>query len=153
MPEDRLKTDHIETATDTSAFSNWPEGLYEEMIKGQNSGCVGSVLVSETADVRVWHLHLPPGERCPFHCHVNPYFWSALTAGKARSYFSSGEIKDGEYYVGETQHFFYGEGEYMVHSLENIGETMLSFATVEFLNGPNEPLEVPAEFRLEKPAA
>ena len=111
-------SNHIETATDPAAFADWPEGLHEEMKEHEFNGCVGSVLVSETDRVRVWHLHLPPGYRCPFHRHVNPYFWSAHNAGRARGYFSSGLIKDVVHYPGETRHFYYGAGEYMLHSVE-----------------------------------
>lgn len=146
-------TDHIETATDPAAFADWPAGVHEDMKAHEFSGVVGSVLVSETERVRVWHLRLPPGYRCPFHRHVNPYFWSAHSAGRARGYFSDGRIRDVEHYAGETRHFYYGEGEYMLHSVENIGDTELVFTTVEFLDGPNRPLDIPDEIRLRAPEA
>ncbi|MEP0963839.1 MAG: cupin domain-containing protein [Roseobacter sp.] len=139
---------HIETNPDPAAFSHWPDGLYQEMLKGHANGCVGTVLVSETDRVRVWHLHIPVGKRCDFHCHVNPYFWSALKAGKARGYFSSGEIHDTTHFIGETKHFHYGAGDYMVHSVENIGDTDLAFATVEFLDGTNPALPIPPDATL-----
>ena len=141
-------SDHIATNPDPAASAHWPEGLYEEMLTSHDNGCVGSMLVSETNRVRVWHLHLAVGARCAFHRHVNPYFWSVLSAGKARNYFSSGEVTDTEYTVGETKHFHYGTGDYMMHSLENTGDTDLAFTTVEFMDGTNPPLEIPAEFRL-----
>lgn len=145
--------DHVETATDPAAFAHWPEGLHAEMVAQSQNGCVGSTLVSETDRVRVWHLHLPPGKRCPFHRHLNPYFWTALTAGKARGYFSSGQIRDVEHYEGETKHFYYGPGDYMLHSVENIGDTDLRFTTVEFLDGTNPALPIPDSVRLTPPAA
>ncbi|AZV80181.1 hypothetical protein EBB79_21315 [Parasedimentitalea marina] len=141
-------SDHVEMATDPAAFAHWPEGMHAEMLEHQDNGVVGSVLVSETDKLRVWHLHIAPGNRCAFHRHVNTYFWSALADGKARGYFSSGEIRDVTHYVGETRHFAYGEMDSMVHSVENIGDTMLSFCTVEFLDGPNTPLSIPNEYRL-----
>ena len=144
---------HIETNPDPAAFAHWPEGVYQEMLVSHDNGCVGTTLVSETDRVRVWHLHIPVGTRCGFHRHVNPYFWSALNAGKARGYFSSGEIRDTEHYVGETKHFYYGPGDYMLHSVENIGDTDLAFATVEFLDGTNPPLAIPPEVRLVAPRA
>ncbi|MEP3276628.1 MAG: hypothetical protein ABJN26_29250 [Stappiaceae bacterium] len=152
MTETQAKNSHhIETATDPEAFSDWPEGLVDDLKSNEFSGIVGSILVSETDRVRVWHLRLLPGYRCPFHRHVNPYFWTAHNPGKARGFFSSGEIRDVEHYAGETKHFFYGEGEYMLHSVQNIGETELLFTTVEFLDGPNNPLEIPDEMRLTAP--
>ena len=140
--------DHIPTNPDTSAFNHWPNGLYEAMLSGHDNGCVGSVLISETDRVRVWHLTIPVGGRCGFHRHVNPYFWTALTAGTARNYVSSGAISEATYNAGETRHFHYGPGDQMVHSLENIGDTELAFTTVEFLDGTNPPLPIPDEFRL-----
>jgi len=142
---------HIETNPDPTAFAHWPEGVYEEMLASHDNGCVGTTLVSETDRVRVWHLHIPVGTRCGFHRHVNPYFWSALNAGKARGYFSSGLIRDTEHYVGETKHFYYGPGDYMLHSVENIGDTDLAFATVEFLDGTNPPLTIPPAVKLVVP--
>ncbi|MEP5153910.1 cupin domain-containing protein [Planktotalea sp.] len=143
---------HIETNPDPAAFAHWPEGLYEEMLASHDNGNVGSLLVSETDRVRVWHLHIPVGSRCGFHRHVNPYFWTALNAGTARGYFSSGEVRDTVHYVGETKHFNYGEGDYMLHAVENVGDTPLAFTTVEFLDGENTPLDVPADMRLVVPA-
>ncbi len=144
-------TDHIETATDPAVFAHWPEGVHEDMKANEFNGCVGSVLVSETDRVRVWHLRLPRGYRCAFHRHVNPYFWTAHASGRARGYYSNGKIRDTDHYAGETKHFYYWEGEYMLHSVENIGDTDLLFTTVEFLDGPNEALPVPDSARLSPP--
>ena len=36
------------------------------------------------------------------------------------------------YAVGETRHFDFGPGEYLLHDLENIGDKPLAFLTVEF---------------------
>lgn len=130
----------------------WPEALQREFEENEFNGCVGSVLVSETARLRVWHLHLPPGKRCNFHRHVNAYFWTAHNAGKARGYFHDGRIVDVTHYKGETRHFTFGPGEFFAHSVENIGDTDLLFTTVEFLDGPNTPLEIPVSVRLKSPA-
>lgn len=145
------KSDHIETSQNLDDFKNWPAELIEEMKQSRNNGCVGSILVSETPQVRVWHLRLPAGYRCPFHRHVNPYFWSSHNDGRARNYFSSGEIKEVNHFAGETRHFYYGGDEYMLHSVENIGDTELLFTTVEFIDGENEPLEIPDGYRLKEP--
>ena len=39
----------------------------------------------------------------------------------------------------------------MLHSVENIGDTELLFTTVEFIDGENEPLEIPDGYRLKEP--
>jgi anti-sigma factor ChrR (cupin superfamily) len=94
MSDTARKSDHIATVEDPAAFAHWPEGVYEDMQRNAFSGCVGSVLVSETDRVRVWRLHIAPGARCAFHRHVNPYFWSSHANGKARGYLANGVIRD-----------------------------------------------------------
>jgi anti-sigma factor ChrR (cupin superfamily) len=138
------------TSVTTNPRAHWPEHLQREFEEWQHSGVVGSVLVSESDRVRVWHLYLPVGKRCAFHRHVLHYFWTALAAGKARGYYGDGRIVDVTHYEGETKHFKYGKGEYMVHAVENIGSTDLRFTTVEFLDSQNEPLPIPDEVRLKR---
>lgn len=132
---------------DDDPRTHWPPDLREAYERDRFSGCVGSVLVSETDRVRVWHLRIPPGGRSGFHRHVLDYFWTAHHAGKARGYFEDGRIVDVEHFVGETKHLSFGAGEYMVHNVENIGDSDLLFTTVEFLDGPNVPLPIPDKRR------
>ena len=42
-------------------------------------------------------------------------------------------------------------GEYMLHSVENLGGNDLEFTTVEFLDSPNAPLPIPDDKRLRVP--
>ncbi len=128
--------------------AHWPKDLQEDIKANEFSGVVGSVLVSETDRVRVWHLHLKPGYRCSFHRHVLNYFWTCHTHGKARGYFEDGSIKDVTHFPGDTRHMDYGPGEYLLHSVENIGDSDLLFTTVEFKQSPNQPLPVPDSIRL-----
>lgn len=128
---------------------DWPEGLAEDLEANRFNGCVGSTLVSEDERVRVWHLLLPAGKRCAFHRHVLHYFWTCHSHGKARGYFEDGRVKDVTHFPGDTKHFEFPKGEYMVHSVENIGDTDLLFTTVELKNqSENEPLPVPDSVRL-----
>jgi hypothetical protein len=143
-----------QTAADigpSSPFAAWPQALCDELANNQFNGVVGSVLVSETDRLRVWHLTIPAGKRCTFHRHVLNYFWTCHTHGVARGYFSDGRIADTVHFPGDTRHLNFGPGEFMVHSVENVGETDLIFTTVEFLDSPNAPLPVPDGVRLEKP--
>jgi len=87
------KSDHIETSQNPIDFEDWPEELVKEMRQSHNNGCVGSVLVSETSKVRVWHLRLPPGYRCPFHRHVNPYFGALIMMDELEIIFPLGLLK------------------------------------------------------------
>ena len=131
-----------------SPRAGWPVAMQREYEENAFNGCVGSVLVSETDRVRVWHLSIPPGRRCDFHRHVLDYFWTVHSAGSALNYNEDGSVDEVDYRNGETKHLSFGKGEYMVHAVENIGDTELLFTTVEFLGGPNEPLPVPDEMRL-----
>lgn len=140
-----------ETATKPASANpraHWPVEMQKEFDDNAFNGCVGSILVSETDRVRVWHLSIPPGKRCNFHRHVLNYFWTAHNAGKGRNYYEDGSIVDVAYGKGETKHLDFGKGEHMIHAVENIGNTELLFTTVEFLDSPNEPLPVPDAMRL-----
>lgn len=148
MPKDTARNDHIPMIDDPAAFADWPDGLEAEMRANFDNGCVGTTLVSETDRVRVWHLALPVGARLKFHRHVSPYFWTSLTAGRARAYHSDGSVAEVDYYPGMTRHYHYGPGEFMLHTLENIGETELRYTTVEFLDATDPPLDVPDSLRL-----
>ena len=129
--------------------AHWPAELQKEFDGASDNGIVGSVLVSETERVRVWHLHLPPGKRCNFHKHVLHYFWSCHSHGTARGWYDDGRIQDVVHTPGETKHFEFGKGESFTHSVMNVGDTELLFTTVEFIkDSPNEPLSIPDSLRL-----
>lgn len=131
--------------------AHWPQDLQDAYEAGKWNGCVGTVLVSETDKVRVWHLHIPAGGWFGFHRHVLNHFWTSLSDGRSRNYFENGETSERDVHKGQTLHRTLAPGEYMVHCVENIGTTDLDFTTVEFLDGTNEPLPVPAERRLKEP--
>lgn len=124
----------------SAPMQDWPDEIRREFENGVTNGRVGSRLLSETDRVRVWTIKLRPGERLPFHKHVLDYFWTAVTPGSARSHMTDGSTVEVTYAEGETRHFAYGPGEYKIHDLENIGDSVLVFTTVEFKTGANEPL-------------
>lgn len=130
------------------SFDRWPAGLRAELEANRMSPLVGSVLVSETERLRVWHLLIPAGKRCTFHRHVLDYFWTCHTSGRARGYYEDGSITVTEHFPGDTMHLAYAAGEHMVHSVENIGSSDLLFTTVEFKDSANAPLPVPDAVRL-----
>jgi quercetin dioxygenase-like cupin family protein len=134
--------------------AHWDDDLRREFEANQLNGCVGTTLVSETDRVRVWQVRLEPGERLPIHRHVLSYFWTSLTPGKARAYADDGRIlEDLVYTAGQTKHLDYGDGEFMMHGLENTGDAVMLFTTVEFLDSANPPLDVPDSVRLHRAAA
>ncbi len=141
----------VDKPTNIRTSEPWPAHIsaeYAAEAKNPNP-CVGQQLVSETELVRVWRIHLKPGERCGFHRHVLNYFWSAATAGRGRQHFNDGETREYTYAAGETRHETYGPGEYKVHDLENVGDTDLIFLTVEFKQSANKPLPIPNAVRMQ----
>lgn len=119
---------------------HWTPALRAELARAGQVGDVGSVLVSESPRARIWLIEMQPGDRLPFHTHVLDYFWTATTAGLARSRYADGTVAEVSYEVGATRHFTFGPGESMTHDLENIGDTVLCFTTVEYLDSANAPL-------------
>ena len=121
--------------------SGWEAWRQTECAAHRAHGRVGSVLVSETDKVRVWTIALGAGERLPFHCHVLDYFWTATSDGSARSHYADGRIAEATYRAGDTKHFSFAPGEFMLHDLENTGSDILSFVTVKLKTGSaNTPL-------------
>lgn len=128
----------------------WPQSLKDEFARENErpNGCVGNQLVSEGDRVRVWTIRLQPGERFGFHRHVLDYFWTSVSGGRGRQHLMDGSTVEYTYQPGETRHETYGEGQFKVHDLENIGDAELVFMTVEFLNSANRPLSIPQAARL-----
>ena len=124
--------------------TDWRKAEMEKAMAG--NGMVGQRLLSETDAVRVWRIELKPGERVGYHKHVLNYFWTATSGGKSRSHYADGRCIDTEYALGTTRHYTFGKGESMVHDLENIGDTVLSFTTVELkIGSANDPLPLPVK--------
>jgi quercetin dioxygenase-like cupin family protein len=117
--------------------------LQAEFEKNAFNPCVGSILLSQSDRARVWYIRLEPGERIGFHRHVLDYFWTALSAGRARSHINGGPPREASYFAGQTSHMRFGPGEFMLHDLHNIGDTPLVFVTVEHLESANPPLPLP----------
>jgi quercetin dioxygenase-like cupin family protein len=125
-------------------FESWPAWLDTEFAEHANDGRVGSRLLSQNSRVRVWETRLAPGERWPAHRHVLDYFWTAINAGHSRQHTHDGTVREVSYQAGETRHFHFGRGEYLLHDIENIGDTELVFITVEHLDSANVLLPVDA---------
>lgn len=133
--------------TEQAAAAPLPPDLAREFAAARDNGCVGTRLLSEDARCRVWTIVLKPGARIGFHTHVLDYFWTAVTAGRARSHHGDGRIAEVDYRAGDIRHLTFGPGESMTHDLANIGDTELIFTTVEFLDSANPPLDLPAAVR------
>lgn len=141
MTEDNFLSD-LPLAGDVVArnFVGWSDELKKEFELHEFDGHVGSRLLSENDQVRVWEIRLAPGQRWHAHRHVLDYFWTAVVAGKSRQHTFDGTTRDVTYKAGETRHFKFRLGEYLLHDIENIGDSELIFTTVEHLNSVNKPL-------------
>ena len=123
-----------------SDFEGWSDALRQEFEDHAFDPEVGSRLLSENERVRVWEIRLAPGERWHAHRHVLDYFWTAITPGRSWQHTFDGTTRDVSYTAGETRHFVFGSGEYLLHDIENIGDQELIFTTVEHLDSANDPL-------------
>jgi quercetin dioxygenase-like cupin family protein len=94
---------------------------------------VGTRLLLGNDRLRVWEVRLEPGERAPFHRHVTPYFWSCVDAGTGRQRHGDGSVRVRRYREGETEFWSHSPQDDRVHDLENAGDTVLRFVTVELL--------------------
>ena len=61
---------------------------------------------------------------------------------RSRQHTSDGTTRDVSYAAGETRHFSFAAGEYLLHDIENVGDTELVFTTVEHLDSANAALEI-----------
>ncbi len=113
------------------SFDGWSDDLVAEFETRAFNFEVGSTLLSETDDLKVWDIHLDPGQRLGVHRHVLDYFWTALTTGSSRQHTDDGVTREVSYTPGQTRHFRFADHEYLLHDLENIGTTRLTFVTVE----------------------
>jgi quercetin dioxygenase-like cupin family protein len=136
-------------STDRADKSAWPPAIAAEFERERqnNNPCVGTTLLSESERVRVWIIHLAPGERIGFHRHVLDYFWTSVTGGRGRQHVHDGSTVEYTYQPGETRHETYGLGEFKVHDLENLGDKEMVFMTIEFLQSANKPLPLPDNIR------
>lgn len=123
-------------------FDGWSDDLRAEFAEHAHDGHVGSRLLSENDRVRVWEIRLVPGERWHAHRHVLDYFWTAVNAGTSRQHTADGTTREVSYAAGETRHFRFAAGEFLLHDIENVGDTELVFTTVEHLDSENAALSL-----------
>ena len=111
---------------DTSEFT-------AELDRADGNTVVGSRLLYENAEVRVWAIELAPGERLPFHRHRTSYFYRSHADGLVQVRFPDGT--GGVYDESADDVHFHpiGSDDVVVHDLENVGETPLAYTTVELL--------------------
>ena len=128
-----------------TGFDSWSHELLAEFETHAHDGHVGSRLLSQTPRARVWEIRLSPGERWHAHRHVLDYFWTAVNAGRSRQHTHDGTVREVSYQAGETRYFHFAKGEYLLHDIENVGDSELIFTTVEHLDSENAALDLDRE--------
>jgi hypothetical protein len=107
----------------------------DELAAAPANRAVGTTLWFEDERIRVWEVRIEPGARCPFHAHAAPYFWTCVDAGTGRQRSPDGTLVVRRYTVGDTLRSDHSADAPMLHDLENVGDTVLRFVTVELLDG------------------
>jgi hypothetical protein len=111
------------------------DAFADEIASAPANRQVGTTLRYEDDRIRVWEVRVDPGERCPFHAHVTEYFWTCVDAGLGRQRSPDGTLVVRRYDVGDTRRSEHSPEAPMLHDLENVGDTVLRFVTVELLSG------------------
>ena len=107
------------------------EPFADELAEGRVNREIGTSLWFENDHVRVFEVRLDPGERGPFHGHDRTYFWTVVEPGRGLQRAADGTFVVRDYAVGETRYLELSDAEPLVHDLENVGDTILRFITVE----------------------
>ena len=106
----------------------------DELRAAQTNLDVGTALWFENDRVRVWELKLDPGERGPFHAHTRNYFWTVVEGSRGLQRFDDGTFVVRDYEVGDTRFLEHTPDTALIHDLENVGERVLRFITVELVD-------------------
>jgi beta-alanine degradation protein BauB len=96
---------------------------------------VGTRLLFENDTVRVWEIALEPGDRLPFHRHVTSYFYRCHSGGRLRVSTPDGDAAEYDAPADEVHFHEIGPADVVVHDLANVGDTLVTYTTVELLRG------------------
>lgn len=106
----------------------------DELDVAPNNLSVGTSLWFDNERIRVWEVRLEPGERGPFHAHTRNYFWTVVEAGRGLQRLDDGTFWIRDYKESDTQYSEHSPEAALIHDLENVGDTILRFVTVELLD-------------------
>ena len=110
------------------------EDFAQELAAAPTNFDVATTLVFENDLIRVWEMHLEPGERCPFHCHRTPYFWICHERGRGIQRFPDGRLLHVEFDRNDVDFLDDARLETeRIHDFENAGDTACHFTTFELL--------------------
>jgi len=107
------------------------EAFAEELAGARLNREIGTSLWFANDHIRVFEVRLEPGERGPFHVHDRTYFWTVVEPGRGLQRSDDGTFVVRDYPLGETRYLEPTDTAPLVHDLENVGDTVLRFVTVE----------------------
>jgi hypothetical protein len=112
----------------------FPTERYDrELRTASENRIVGSSLVTTTDDeVAIWTIRLQPGERLAFHHHAVPYAWICTSPGDGLVRSPDGTFVARRFELGDIR-FVAPQDVPATHDLENCGDSILGFVTVELL--------------------
>jgi quercetin dioxygenase-like cupin family protein len=111
-----------------------PDAFADELAAAPGNLEVGTSLWFENDRIRVWEVRLEPSQRGPFHAHRRDYFWTVVEGSLGLQRLADGSFSVREYRVGETHFLEHSPDRPLIHDLENVGESVLRFVTVELLD-------------------
>lgn len=111
-----------------------PDEFAEELEAAPANLDVGTTLWFENERMRVWEIRLEPGERGPFHHHTRNYFWTVVEGSRGLQRYADGTFAVRDYTVGQTKYLEHTPEDSVIHDLENVGDSLLRFVTVELLD-------------------
>jgi quercetin dioxygenase-like cupin family protein len=89
------------------------------MAQNEAMNPVGSRILFEDDQVRIWDAEVAPGETLPIHLHDLDYVTVALTEGDVEVYEADGTVRSGHRMPGDVQVTKVGSGQ--KHVLKNVG--------------------------------
>ncbi|WP_052337110.1 cupin domain-containing protein [Nocardioides alkalitolerans] len=107
-----------------------PQTYADELRDVRENRRIGTRIWFENDRVQVWDLSLQPGERLPFHCHDQDYFWTVTDPGRVLQRYDDGTSRVVDVEVGHTNFLTYAGDQCTVHDLENVGDTFVRCVTV-----------------------
>ncbi len=111
-----------------------PAEFVDELEVAPENKQLGTSMWFENDRIRVWEVLLEPGERGAFHAHTTNYFWTVVEGSRGLQRFFDGTLVVRDYIVGETKYLEHSSEDFLIHDLENVGDSRLRFVTVELLD-------------------
>lgn len=111
------------------------------------SNPVGSKILFEDENVRIWEADVAPGDTLPIHLHDLDYVTVALTEGDVEVHEADGTVRTGHRNPGDVQVTKVGAGQ--THVLKNVGSATYRNRIIELKqhglsSGAPENISLPA---------